>query len=527
MGGIISFEGVDPVARYYIEMEGYRYGPFELQELKQLNQDGVLRSDQIYEEQSNQLCSLTRLLAEYSSQPSPEPIPQAQSFGSHGEKEGLPETSSSDGGTADSASDAAAAQEVFGSGPSESWSERLSRLKAARNEQTGGVAENPVFSGRSDSPAAFNKAEIGNAEADLDAATDTAKVDLLMNAATDKTDLIMDAASNELMEEMVANFDDLPSEVKNEEELPDLLVSSGPHPEELINYSAPIIGDIKEPDLKIKLKGLGENEGTAADDANAGGFPTSLGYMKDTLDLEPPMEWLTKTGPAMSATPAFTVSASPESSTVPEKSQAPQRGERSADEASAWREQMARLDVVYGVRESTASKELQSFGQDRSTAAMSPQMGGESGVPGIDGEFADSEDEHQEKSSVRLGSLVFITAGLVALLAHSTYMPLTEMPNLVVTVVLYGYALLTAICGVFLWIDARRLTSVLSIVLLCLLLCPLAVLGYTLFIYKDSVMALQISKTLQLPLAYTAASLIMHALGLASLKKTAQIAENA
>ena len=541
VGGIICLEGVDPVARYYVELEGYRYGPFELQELKQLNQDGVLKSDQIYEEQSNQLYSLTRLLAEYSvaGQRSAEPEhnvearhnavvqTEAGPFGSSGAQDGLTETASNDGGSVGSAlgvaaaqevaatQEAAAVQEVPESSPSESWSEKLARLKGTQNRQTGGAAESPVFLERSDSPVEdFNRFD---------------KIEAESTAA----DLTLDVATRELREEMVADLDALPPVATNEE-LPDLLVSSDSHPEELINYNTSIQDDHGNPDLTIKLVDLSANEATAVDDADASSFPTGLGYMKEALDLEPPMEWLsngptpvapTPTVPAAAA--ASAVPARQESNTDSEQAPAPHQGERLATEASAWREQMARLDVVYGVRESTGSKDLQAFGQDPSAADMSAQMGRENSVLGIDGEFGDSGEEHNGKSGGKLDSLLFIAAGLMALLARSEYALLNEMPALVVTATLCGYALLTAICGVMLWIDSKRYVRALRIVLLVLLPAPIAILGYTLFVYQDMVMAMQIPETLQQPLAYLAASLIIHAIGLVISKKAVQNVENA
>ena len=573
VGGIICLEGVDPVARYYVELEGYRYGPFELQELKQLYQDGVLKSDQIYEEQSNQLYSLTRLLAEYSvaGQRSAEPEhnvearhnavvqTEAGPFGSSGAQDGLTETASNDGGPVGSAlgvaaaqevaatQEAAAVQEVPESSPSESWSEKLARLKGTQNRQTGGAAESPVFLERSDSPVEdFNRFD---------------KIEAESTAA----DLTLDVATRELREEMVADLDALPPVATNEE-LPDLLVSSDSHPEELINYNTSIQDDHGNPDLTIKLVDLSANEATAVDDADASSFPTGLGYMKEALDLEPPMEWLSngptpvaptptvpaaalgpKPGPepavpaaaAASASaapvpaaepavaPASAVPAQQESNTDSEQAPAPHQGERLATEASAWREQMARLDVVYGVRESTGSKDLQAFGQDPSAADMSAQMGRENSVLGIDGEFGDSGEEHNGKSGGKLDSLLFIAAGLMALLARSEYALLNEMPALVVTATLCGYALLTAICGVMLWIDSKRYVRALRIVLLVLLPAPIAILGYTLFVYQDMVMAMQIPETLQQPLAYLAASLIIHAIGLVISKKAVQNVENA
>lgn len=541
VGGIICLEGVDPVARYYVELEGYRYGPFELQELKQLYQDGVLKSDQIYEEQSNQLYSLTRLLAEYSvaGQRSAEPEhnvearhnavvqTEAGPFGSSGAQDGLTETASNDGGPVGSAlgvaaaqevaatQEAAAVQEVPESSPSESWSEKLARLKGTQNRQTGGAAESPVFLERSDSPVEdFNRFD---------------KIEAESTAA----DLTLDVATRELREEMVADLDALPPVATNEE-LPDLLVSSDSHPEELINYNTSIQDDHGNPDLTIKLVDLSANEATAVDDADASSFPTGLGYMKEALDLEPPMEWLsngptpvapTPTVPAAAA--ASAVPARQESNTDSEQAPAPHQGERLATEASAWREQMARLDVVYGVRESTGSKDLQAFGQDPSAADMSAQMGRENSVLGIDGEFGDSGEEHNGKSGGKLDSLLFIAAGLMALLARSEYALLNEMPALVVTATLCGYALLTAICGVMLWIDSKRYVRALRIVLLVLLPAPIAILGYTLFVYQDTVMAMQIPETLQQPLAYLAASLIIHAIGLVISKKAVQNVENA
>ena len=541
VGGIICLEGVDPVARYYVELEGYRYGPFELQELKQLYQDGVLKSDQIYEEQSNQLYSLTRLLAEYSvaGQRSAEPEhnvearhnavvqTEAGPFGSSGAQDGLTETASNDGGSVGSAlgvaaaqevaatQEAAAVQEVPESSPSESWSEKLARLKGTQNRQTGGAAESPVFLERSDSPVEdFNRFD---------------KIEAESTAA----DLTLDVATRELREEMVADLDALPPAATNEE-LPDLLVSSDSHPEELINYNTSIQDDHGNPDLTIKLVDLSANEATAVDDADASSFPTGLGYMKEALDLEPPMEWLsngptpvapTPTVPAAAA--ASAVPARQESNTDSEQAPAPHQGERLATEASAWREQMARLDVVYGVRESTGSKDLQAFGQDPSAADMSAQMGRENSVLGIDGEFGDSGEEHNGKSGGKLDSLLFIAAGLMALLARSEYALLNEMPALVVTATLCGYALLTAICGVMLWIDSKRYVRALRIVLLVLLPAPIAILGYTLFVYQDTVMAMQIPETLQQPLAYLAASLIIHAIGLVISKKAVQNVENA
>ncbi|HBL51119.1 MAG TPA: hypothetical protein DDZ65_12855 [Firmicutes bacterium] len=541
VGGIICLEGVDPVARYYVELEGYRYGPFELQELKQLYQDGVLKSDQIYEEQSNQLYSLTRLLAEYSvaGQRSAEPEhnvearhnavvqTEAGPFGSSGAQDGLTETASNDGGSVGSAlgvaaaqevaatQEAAAVQEVPESSPSESWSEKLARLKGTQNRQTGGAAESPVFLERSDSPVEdFNRFD---------------KIEAESTAA----DLTLDVATRELREEMVADLDALPPVATNEE-LPDLLVSSDSHPEELINYNTSIQDDHGNPDLTIKLVDLSANEATAVDDADASSFPTGLGYMKEALDLEPPMEWLsngptpvapTPTVPAAAA--ASAVPARQESNTDSEQAPAPHQGERLATEASAWREQMARLDVVYGVRESTGSKDLQAFGQDPSAADMSAQMGRENSVLGIDGEFGDSGEEHNGKSGGKLDSLLFIAAGLMALLARSEYALLNEMPALVVTATLCGYALLTAICGVMLWIDSKRYVRALRIVLLVLLPAPIAILGYTLFVYQDTVMAMQIPETLQQPLAYLAASLIIHAIGLVISKKAVQNVENA
>jgi len=554
VGGIICLEGVDPVARYYVELEGYRYGPFELQELKQLYQDGVLKSDQIYEEQSNQLYSLTRLLAEYSvaGQRSAEPEhnvearhnavvqTEAGPFGSSGAQDGLTETASNDGGSVGSAlgvaaaqevaatQEAAAVQEVPESSPSESWSEKLARLKGTQNRQTGGAAESPVFLERSDSPVEdFNRFD---------------KIEAESTAA----DLTLDVATRELREEMVADLDALPPVATNEE-LPDLLVSSDSHPEELINYNTSIQDDHGNPDLTIKLVDLSANEATAVDDADASSFPTGLGYMKEALDLEPPMEWLsngptpvapTPTVPAAAAAsavpaaepavaPASAVPARQESNTDSEQAPAPHQGERLATEASAWREQMARLDVVYGVRESTGSKDLQAFGQDPSAADMSAQMGRENSVLGIDGEFGDSGEEHNGKSGGKLDSLLFIAAGLMALLARSEYALLNEMPALVVTATLCGYALLTAICGVMLWIDSKRYVRALRIVLLVLLPAPIAILGYTLFVYQDMVMAMQIPETLQQPLAYLAASLIIHAIGLVISKKAVQNVENA
>ena len=541
VGGIICLEGVDPVARYYVELEGYRYGPFELQELKQLYQDGVLKSDQIYEEQSNQLYSLTRLLAEYSvaGQRSAEPEhnvearhnavvqTEAGPFGSSGAQDGLTETASNDGGPVGSAlgvaaaqevaatQEAAAVQEVPESSPSESWSEKLARLKGTQNRQTGGAAESPVFLERSDSPVEdFNRFD---------------KIEAESTAA----DLTLDVATRELREEMVADLDALPPAATNEE-LPDLLVSSDSHPEELINYNTSIQDDHGNPDLTIKLVDLSANEATAVDDADASSFPTGLGYMKEALDLEPPMEWLsngptpvapTPTVPAAAA--ASAVPARQESNTDSEQAPAPHQGERLATEASAWREQMARLDVVYGVRESTGSKDLQAFGQDPSAADMSAQIGRENSVLGIDGEFGDSGEEHNGKSGGKLDSLLFIAAGLMALLARSEYALLNEMPALVVTATLCGYALLTAICGVMLWIDSKRYVRALRIVLLVLLPAPIAILGYTLFVYQDMVMAMQIPETLQQPLAYLAASLIIHAIGLVISKKAVQNVENA
>lgn len=541
VGGIICLEGVDPVARYYVELEGYRYGPFELQELKQLYQDGVLKSDQIYEEQSNQLYSLTRLLAEYSvaGQRSAEPEhnvearhnavvqTEAGPFGSSGAQDGLTETASNDGGSVGSAlgvaaaqevaatQEAAAVQEVPESSPSESWSEKLARLKGTQNRQTGGAAESPVFLERSDSPVEdFNRFD---------------KIEAESTAA----DLTLDVATRELREEMVADLDALPPVATNEE-LPDLLVSSDSHPEELINYNTSIQDDHGNPDLTIKLVDLSANEATAVDDADASSFPTGLGYMKEALDLEPPMEWLsngptpvapTPTVPAAAA--ASAVPARQESNTDSEQAPAPHQGERLATEASAWREQMARLDVVYGVRESTGSKDLQAFGQDPSAADMSAQIGRENSVLGIDGEFGDSGEEHNGKSGGKLDSLLFIAAGLMALLARSEYALLNEMPALVVTATLCGYALLTAICGVMLWIDSKRYVRALRIVLLVLLPAPIAILGYTLFVYQDMVMAMQIPETLQQPLAYLAASLIIHAIGLVISKKAVQNVENA
>ena len=541
VGGIICLEGVDPVARYYVELEGYRYGPFELQELKQLYQDGVLKSDQIYEEQSNQLYSLTRLLAEYSvaGQRSAEPEhnvearhnavvqTEAGPFGSSGAQDGLTETASNDGGPVGSAlgvaaaqevaatQEAAAVQEVPESSPSESWSEKLARLKGTQNRQTGGAAESPVFLERSDSPVEdFNRFD---------------KIEAESTAA----DLTLDVATRELREEMVADLDALPPVATNEE-LPDLLVSSDSHPEELINYNTSIQDDHGNPDLTIKLVDLSANEATAVDDADASSFPTGLGYMKEALDLEPPMEWLsngptpvapTPTVPAAAA--ASAVPARQESNTDSEQAPAPHQGERLATEASAWREQMARLDVVYGVRESTGSKDLQAFGQDPSAADMSAQIGRENSVLGIDGEFGDSGEEHNGKSGGKLDSLLFIAAGLMALLARSEYALLNEMPALVVTATLCGYALLTAICGVMLWIDSKRYVRALRIVLLVLLPAPIAILGYTLFVYQDTVMAMQIPETLQQPLAYLAASLIIHAIGLVISKKAVQNVENA
>ena len=541
VGGIICLEGVDPVARYYVELEGYRYGPFELQELKQLYQDGVLKSDQIYEEQSNQLYSLTRLLAEYSvaGQRSAEPEhnvearhnavvqTEAGPFGSSGAQDGLTETASNDGGPVGSAlgvaaaqevaatQEAAAVQEVPESSPSESWSEKLARLKGTQNRQTGGAAESPVFLERSDSPVEdFNRFD---------------KIEAESTAA----DLTLDVATRELREEMVADLDALPPVATNEE-LPDLLVSSDSHPEELINYNTSIQDDHGNPDLTIKLVDLSANEATAVDDADASSFPTGLGYMKEALDLEPPMEWLsngptpvapTPTVPAAAA--ASAVPARQESNTDSEQAPAPHQGERLATEASAWREQMARLDVVYGVRESTGSKDLQAFGQDPSAADMSAQIGRENSVLGIDGEFGDSGEEQTGKSGGKLDSLLFIAAGLMALLARSEYALLNEMPALVVTATLCGYALLTAICGVMLWIDSKRYVRALRIVLLVLLPAPIAILGYTLFVYQDMVMAMQIPETLQQPLAYLAASLIIHAIGLVISKKAVQNVENA
>jgi len=541
VGGIICLEGVDPVARYYVELEGYRYGPFELQELKQLYQDGVLKSDQIYEEQSNQLYSLTRLLAEYSvaGQRSAEPEhnvearhnavvqTEAGPFGSSGAQDGLTETASNDGGPVGSAlgvaaaqevaatQEAAAVQEVPESSPSESWSEKLARLKGTQNRQTGGAAESPVFLERSDSPVEdFNRFD---------------KIEAESTAA----DLTLDVATRELREEMVADLDALPPVATNEE-LPDLLVSSDSHPEELINYNTSIQDDHGNPDLTIKLVDLSANEATAVDDADASSFPTGLGYMKEALDLEPPMEWLsngptpvapTPTVPAAAA--ASAVPARQESNTDSEQAPAPHQGERLATEASAWREQMARLDVVYGVRESTGSKDLQAFGQDPSAADMSAQIGRENSVLGIDGEFGDSGEEQTGKSGGKLDSLLFIAAGLMALLARSEYALLNEMPALVVTATLCGYALLTAICGVMLWIDSKRYVRALRIVLLVLLPAPIAILGYTLFVYQDTVMAMQIPETLQQPLAYLAASLIIHAIGLVISKKAVQNVENA
>jgi hypothetical protein len=541
VGGIICLEGVDPVARYYVELEGYRYGPFELQELKQLYQDGVLKSDQIYEEQSNQLYSLTRLLAEYSvaGQRSAEPEhnvearhnavvqTEAGPFGSSGAQDGLTETASNDGGPVGSAlgvaaaqevaatQEAAAVQEVPESSPSESWSEKLARLKGTQNRQTGGAAESPVFLERSDSPVEdFNRFD---------------KIEAESTAA----DLTLDVATRELREEMVADLDALPPAATNEE-LPDVLVSSDSHPEELINYNTSIQDDHGNPDLTIKLVDLSANEATAVDDADASSFPTGLGYMKEALDLEPPMEWLsngptpvapTPTVPAAAA--ASAVPARQESNTDSEQAPAPHQGERLATEASAWREQMARLDVVYGVRESTGSKDLQAFGQDPSAADMSAQIGRENSVLGIDGEFGDSGEEQTGKSGGKLDSLLFIAAGLMALLARSEYALLNEMPALVVTATLCGYALLTAICGVMLWIDSKRYVRALRIVLLVLLPAPIAILGYTLFVYQDTVMAMQIPETLQQPLAYLAASLIIHAIGLVISKKAVQNVENA
>ncbi|HAH96137.1 MAG TPA: hypothetical protein DCL69_04440, partial [Firmicutes bacterium] len=224
---------------------------------------------------------------------------------------------------------------------------------------------------------------------------------------------------------------------------------------------------------------------------------------------------------------ASAVPARQESNTDSEQAPAPHQGERLATEASAWREQMARLDVVYGVRESTGSKDLQAFGQDPSAADMSAQIGRENSVLGIDGEFGDSGEEHNGKSGGKLDSLLFIAAGLMALLARSEYALLNEMPALVVTATLCGYALLTAICGVMLWIDSKRYVRALRIVLLVLLPAPIAILGYTLFVYQDMVMAMQIPETLQQPLAYLAASLIIHAIGLVISKKAVQNVENA
>lgn len=610
-GGIIRFKGVHPVARYYIEMESYRYGPFELQELKQLYLDGVLKSDQIYEEQSNQLFSLTRLLAEspaaannqaevesnavvqtdaatqnnttiVMSQPSPQPVGQAQSPASHGTGRVSSETSAIQEMEAVqstyvtqnpyAAQGTSAMQGTFtapethasaGSAPSasESWSERLSRLKEARKAQMDEAVESPVFS--EDSVLSAQDSDKQEAGSMASSVPDVAPDPL-------KSDFAVDSTTNELMEGMMSDLDYQPSATKSKDKLPDLLVANGPHPEELINYNTGLKG---EPDLPNEQKDWGGKDASTADNASADSFPTSLGYMSDALDMEPPVEWLTNTagsankidstkaadsaneaGPvdaASSANEAMKVTEAteatgatgatgateaaevkeakeanpPESPAAESPTQVSSSKERSADEALAWREQMARLDVVYGVRKPSAGKELQGIVPDDSESA-SAALGAVNSISENDEEDNDLEDEGQEKSESKLGALVFITAGLVALMAHKNYANLPEIPILTITVALCGYAALTAICGVMLWIDSKRFAPALRVVLLCLAFCPLAIIGYTLFIYKDTVMAMQIPKALQITLAYMAASLIMFVLGLASLKKATEKAEN-
>lgn len=464
--------------RYYVEMDGHEYGPFDRDELAQLKDDGILSADSIVrEERSSDGVPLNEMLqtvagatAAGPQAAAPEfvpihvdaaepPPPPAQAPIEAPVLEASPAIISEVGTSA--AAGAAA----------ETWSERLSRLRS----QAGSAQ--PTFSA------------LQNDRDDFD-----------------------------------EGGDPVPPAAGAPKSVPDFLFPGGAGAEidEGIQYRSALreaeAGGDGEDDGGSALPGLGFKLDSPIESSfetnspESGGLPP-LGAPVSQTDI--PTSWsMAMAGPAPeigplpgvdeSAIPVGAPAPSPESEPAP----AAGPGDPAAAGSPEWKQRLAQLDVIYGRPGGEGAARSAALSGDRAVSAGASFQADDPSLA------AQADGPEAPARSPLLGGLALVAVGGVALMAAWNYALVPNIP-FALAAAMAAYGGLSVNGGILAWVRVKWAASAMRL----LLLVPLGVALASCYYFKDDIMNLVFPAVLKKPLMNDVVVMIVSAIGLATLPK--------
>lgn len=500
--------------RYYVEMDGYRYGPFDLNELGQLRRDGVIPGGcRAAEEHSDVNGTVDQLLAAHPDEAPPGPVadaaPKTATEIEVPATAPLPEVTATPVPASTAPVQAAApSQPQIAAAPRTSWSERLAQLRAHAPAPATQAVEAAVHNSVVPEPA------LPFAEPDTPA-TEAAPANPPRGTAIDLPEPLLAGGSNIEPDVQYASAlkEDPPAPISPDDTLPSLNLGGHSKP--------PIAGADSD------LPPLGYAAHEAAEDAppewitkapppvvqrinfDEGG-PASVS--EPDTGPEPSNSPLSTTAPQPAANPAALIQEA-ENAGPPEE-MAPQADPATAGLGGSWKERMSRLDEVYGsspkmppMPAAVREPEAGAMPESRSSA-IAAEIAGKT-------TFEDDGETALQSSSTLLAGVAVLVAGAIGIMAGFELLEVSAGPALILAGSMASSGALTAIAGLLLCFRLRW-AGVMAAVLLVV---PLAVLGLAGYYQKEALMALKIPAELVKPMTYGLASLLMSALGVSLSRK--------
>lgn len=469
--------------RYYVEMDGHAYGPFDRDELAQLRDDGILSGNSTArEEHSSDGVPLNQLL---------ESLGAAPAAGAHaappGPEGSQPATPMPDAPASSAVPDldASAPQADcpqpltnggFSAPPSstgETWSERLSRLRSS-------APPSESVTQTSAGSVGVSEEEDDGAWASRDAGAKPAPDFLLPENADIEEGIQYKSALRE-------------AESPAEDSQPDdgFLPSLG------FNLAPPAAGTGEPGSSELPpLGGLpaAKAEVPSTWSTRASGSTTGPVEISRPAGIEPPADGPEQKTEPPAAAPSGDAAASDFEGPGPE-----------------WKHRMAQLDVIYGRPEGENVGRPAPSGRTPSSGAVS-----QAGSP-PEGSAPVRSDAGAGSSPLLCG-LAQVVVGGVALLAGWNYVSVPKGPALALAAAMAAYGGLSVNGGILVWLRIRWIAPVMRV----LLLVPLAVALASCYYFREDLLNLVIPASLQKPLMFVVATMIVSAVGLASLPKRAK-----
>lgn len=505
--------------RYYVEMDGYRYGPFDLTELGQLRRDGVIPGGcRAAEEHSDANGTVDQLLAEHPMEDAglaAEGTPSAATMADIPATDPMvePEPTPAPAPVPAAPAPAAPSQTQTAAVQRISWSERLAQLRAQTPAPAtptmpvsahAPVMSEPVsFIAERDTPP-MEATPVTSITAPDDDAAKALPKPLLAEGSNIEPDVQYASALKE----------DPPAPISPDDTLPSLNLGGLSKPAvPAVNLDLPPLGYAASEEPAAAPQ---EWTNAPSPAANAAGFAESRpAFVFD--QPQAPVAADASNSMAAPASPASPVELpeEPEATSLSEKPPSQPDTSIAAGLGGSWKERMSRLDEVYGASPKMASMPA---GTREYETGGAPEPRLSATISEIAGEPRPEKDEEStaQTGSTLLAGIAVLMAGALGLMAGFDLMEVSAGPAMIMAGAMAAFGVITAIGGLLLCFGLRWA----GIIAAVLLIVPLAVLGVAAYYQKDSFMELKIPAELMKPLTYGLASLLMSALGASLSRKS-------